>query len=879
MFLSKSAGNDAASTKAGLPQQQNTEKQQQQQQPHQKASPTTSSPSRADEGVRHGQFTIQGSRGHFKKYALIPAHEDMTAAVWSDIFSAWKLKAPNLLIWFKTGTLHPMKIVGSHLSKTEQYQSLMQDVAASCGAPPDDPSQNSTANSALETVNRILFNKLKAVMDGICNAADQTNSWVLVVGSPAQGEVLLEESLKRSVASPVVLVVDNLDSSKYRSNNYSLAMTQELVNSAVPLATPCKKIAELSGDLWNPEKNKEPPAGSAAAGHKHFLEAAEKTGEPLSWDFDTTSDPRADGHPWFSWPFRGGTHYILFQSPQDMEAHDLAEAARISSVAPMGYIFCGGGNNTLGDIKSGLSKAMPAVLLKNTGRVTQQWSLALEAIKSHSNPATMEATKLLEAVRAGYDEGALKPKYRFTLPDAIEVLDNFKSRPEVFVDTLAVVDPLVDSPERVLNVLTRCFASTATGAVELGVGSAQSNVVLAAWRIQADLDHNARRQQRASDLLMGVALTFTFLSTAATVFTAQGEAVGWIKSLPEDVQLLAKGACYAFPALSGLITTVVSRLRLASKWATLELAAGQVVSEIYSYRTSTGRYNLLARAASAKKLDKAETSKAEEEHGNLSREARMLFIRRVQQIATSVCTSDMKTDALHNLDGAELFQKDSQELRQHVEKRVLRSKLPSLEDSKKAVKENDTSKDSAESTVALLVVADRGTDFDDFVSPISTEAFIEWRVRPTLARLRATTPRLACELVFLEVLVFAFATFGTLLAAFELTAWVPVSVALGSALSALLYYRGLQAKLEAKNRSMSEVQNILTHWSGLSIVDRRMPGIKQHVVQSLEKAVLSEVAANVSGAAAFNSSSDAGEEDDGEGCEEEGDKKSKKKAA
>jgi len=225
----------------------------------------------------------------------------------------------------------------------------------------------------------------------------------------------------------------------------------------------------------------------------------------------------------------------------------------------------------------------------------------------------------------------------------------------------------------------------------------------------------------------------------------------------------------------------------------------------------------------------------------------------------------MKTDSLLQLKPSEKFQKDSSELKDHIEKNVLQWQLPSRPSSTVTMDSDVESQSSPllhrAAGTALLVTKDYGSDFDDFISPISTEAYVEWRLRPLLARLRASTPKLSQELIAMEITIFLLATIGTLLAAMNFRDWIPVSVSLGSALNAFVHYRGLQPRLEASNASIARIQGLLTYWSGLSVVDRRMPVVKQRIVQTVEMSVMQEVAARAPGSAVFGSTVREGKED------------------
>ena len=54
--------------------------------------------------------------------------------------------------------------------------------------------------------------------------------------------------------------------------------------------------------------------------------------------------------------------------------------------------------------------------------------------------------------------------------------------PMLFQKTIVVVDLVKDSAEDVLSTVTACFASSACGVPELGIGNAESAVVYNAWK-------------------------------------------------------------------------------------------------------------------------------------------------------------------------------------------------------------------------------------------------------------------------------------------------------------------------------------------------------------------------------------------------------------
>ena len=62
----------------------------------------------------------------------------------------------------------------------------------------------------------------------------------------------------------------------------------------------------------------------------------------------------------------------------------------------------------------------------------------------------------------------------------------------------------------------------------------------------------------------------------------------------------------------------------------------------------------------------------------------------------------------------------------------------------------------------------------------------------------------------------------------------------------MIEFHNLQAQVTAANGALREVHNLLVWWAGLSMVDRRTRFTKFHVVSTLERCLLSTVAAEAS---------------------------------
>merc|ERR1719161_1132813 len=83
--------------------------------------------------------------------------------------------------------------------------------------------------------------------------------------------------------------------------------------------------------------------------------------------------------------------------------------------------------------------------------------------------------------------------------------------------SIVVVDMMQDSAESVVDALTGCFANAANGMPELGLGSAEYDVVLNAWKMYMVLVANAAKMRIWADRLFMVSSFLVLIVSLASV--------------------------------------------------------------------------------------------------------------------------------------------------------------------------------------------------------------------------------------------------------------------------------------------------------------------------------------------------------------------------
>ena len=248
----------------------------------------------------------------------------------------------------------------------------------------------------------------------------------------------------------------------------------------------------------------------------------------------------------------------------------------------------------------------------------------------------------------------------------------------------------------------------------------------------------------------------------------------------------------------------------------------------------------------------------EEEKGGKSPEQlkRELFIARVQNIYARAMDGELSSGgALRhtgflaaNIEAPRERAVFVEKLRAHVLTNVYEARLKARKELLEEYEEQraEQAHDGGEKKTKVRTV-----EPDDLATQMSIETYVQYRVRPYAAHLEKLAPRLSRRLQALELLVFVCNTAGAVLAIIEvgatsLATFVAITVALAATFSSVIEFHNLQAQVTAANGALREVHNLLVWWAGLSMVDRRTRFTKFHVVSTLERCLLSTVAAEAS---------------------------------
>ena len=299
-----------------------------------------------------------------------------------------------------------------------------------------------------------------------------------------------------------------------------------------------------------------------------------------------------------------GTHYIVLENHHD--APDLA------SLGPFGFVCANGQGIMFDRLKTRIQSGEPLVMLHNTGGVVQAFCSLRKAMLSQV--PVPDSSELLEKLELVSPQAWAKD---FGLPEILMMKELHQRAPMLLRNTCMQVDLLEDGSEKVLSVLTCCFAGGG-GVPELGLGPAEGLCVLTAWKRHMTLAYNADNFEAQADRsqlsLYALAVITTVLAQLYSMENAAAD-IAALTPAPaieedssgsgEDADPSAQGGplpnltelgytMLMLPIGMALINTARSRLRPREKWATCRMAAMQIVDQIYKYRLRTDKYDTQA---------------------------------------------------------------------------------------------------------------------------------------------------------------------------------------------------------------------------------------------------------------------------------------------
>jgi hypothetical protein len=633
--------------------------------------------------VGYTSMRIQGQED-LKQVCFVPAGMSVpSTTVNQEVLGkkGWRISRPNMLIKVDCGSRHPSSLSTPQLLDLPAFRQLKKTAALATqingGELTDEQKQRLVKNEIDQYLQVSLGQE---IVTAITDATFKTNNWIVIdrsnsKNSSPSAELILETSLGMSTNKPKVLVFDSI--SRYNHFKPSRIVNMQLLLLGDVLSRSGgvddnPEVCEIESlyraadfDRWEPYHARDPLMLSdpeiedpqlLAEGDRRLPRPPEE--EMIMVDEIGRKRQTSDGRPlitpetkWLfhyrQYLFNGGSHYVIYEN-----AEDSSFPLKSNGMAwPEGSIFAHGGNLSYERIKRSLSTGTPTVMLYNTGGVAQTFGSLHNWCVSQNlrlvDECARTGTDTTRAILARTDMVSSEPwTKKFGVSGVAEMQRLVKRAPEVMRKSVVVVDVLKETPEQVVEKVTGAFATGGKGLPELGLGSAEEDIVLDAWKAHMILTSNAKRFRRWGDFFYYFSLFLTFISSILAVLITKEDYLGAMTNeLNFDMDDVCKRLLLIIPIVSSIVASVINNKRMLQKWAALKTAASQITAEIYKFRNRVLEYDAFHSQNDVDQDDGKEDNGPQGGQPTEGFNPRQVFVQRFQ---------DINKFALDNVDGDSL---------------------------------------------------------------------------------------------------------------------------------------------------------------------------------------------------------------------------------
>eukprot|EP00931_Biecheleriopsis_adriatica_P113053 TRINITY_DN8797_c0_g1_i2.p1 TRINITY_DN8797_c0_g1~~TRINITY_DN8797_c0_g1_i2.p1 ORF type:complete len:1095 (-),score=224.92 TRINITY_DN8797_c0_g1_i2:92-3376(-) len=911
------------------------------------------------------RFQLDGT-GPVREVALVPSKMMVAPKQVKELMSkkCWNLSPPDKLVTFDYGTRHKTDMMTLHQIQQPAFKKLRTSAEQAVKSRQDQAvsSTSIAGKSELEQMmDSFMEELLEEVTQAVVEASFMSSSWVVIdrrshTNSSETAEHFLECCKATTGKPPVFLVLESI--SRFKAFKPSKEVVKQLlvlgniIANASPLEEPstpisAEKMYSLQdfqswekfqfeeglttatldadsfekGNVWLPRKPEEKLVHKDQNGKVKLLnDGRPSVTKQLKWIYH-----------YQQYLYQSGSHYIIFE---DADTSSFPMRTAGNEDWPEAKIFACGESLAFDRVLHAFKAGIPSVLLGNTGGATQifasLYKMCVEEKNNWLQAFENPNKEILENIMMSMS--GEETFINRVGPGTVDLMLRLERRaPEKMRRAYATVNVLKDSAEKVIEKVTGCFASGGVGLPELGLGSAEEDLVLIAWQLSMAFDKAAWMFRLKADILYYVSMLFIFVTGILCVKTLMYRTDLENNVLFPDGHLpIIRGDFTAvdavdttlvlLPIISTFVTGILSKKRYIQKWAVFYDTSRKMVKEIYEFRTRTNRYDTTVLAT---KVEDLEEQGDEADGGEQSAkpalapvsqlQARDYFAQEIsllQKTALTEVADDSAAGALIDLSDREAKLELEEEIARFVKQRLFRGTPGEGEMCMEALRNSFVCKicwkcctccskrskvapsESVLTTFSLMGKDDDGESSeededandearitrDDHKSIMTIETYIEHRLKPLLQVSKKKTPQLANTLSRFEIAILAMNAAVAFIAAMKYSDWVAVVVLLLTAVANLLQYQLINQRLTSHNSAIKELESLNTFLSSLSIVQRRMHTVKNMAVSVAESASLETVQAwtGISSSATNRKTGDTTRAD-GTSAEDSGQNKNKNK--
>mmetsp|Transcript_19826 Transcript_19826/g.33346 ORF Transcript_19826/g.33346 Transcript_19826/m.33346 type:complete len:850 (+) Transcript_19826:52-2601(+) len=632
----------------------------------------------------------------------------------------------------------------------------------------------------------------------------------------------------------------------------------------------------------------------------------------LNDEIEVTRDPKTKRIK-NSFPHPGMSHLLLSDNLELLEK-------KLTEHIPWGLIMVNGSVAAADYYVEAIQKGLPTILFQHTGYTTdmavQAYKKAkkLMAAKKH-NPHALAERAFPDDMKVGHHlQKWLKPFDQDHM-DACKklniLLENWPS--QFNEDSVFIVDMFSTTEDELQDRLTQTMGVVFGPQHEVGGHMSESKRLTFAWRTRAKYLLNARSFKLKSDILNALLVVFTLLSTVSAVvytFLFYNEHIDLDGARVYMLPILLK-ANLLLPLVATLLRGMLSVFNPTMKYIALKNAAVKVEMEIYQYRTKVGKYSfrkppapskdkkkkkkkevkvvvpVLPRVAFSKEMEKIldELMASDVQHGSLQEfgkdfdplldiNKRITSHRGVQESYSQpmISAEESKKKSMFNGTGTRAMLQKLHSIHHHDEEQrdfddveagdilMMERRISNIPEATQKGEYEPFHRNGRSIVEEDASNSGNEVELDDGLKLMSADEYLSLRMLPMVAELSKKTPRLSTWSSTFTVCVLVLSVSAAALSTFDRSDFVPAALALSGGITAWASYQQTDLRLVLTNNALSQLNQLLVWWDGLTMIEKRIPINKETLVKTCEMAIISQ--ATVVGGAMKTDHAISGEDDD-----------------
>lgn len=541
------------------------------------------------------------------------------------------------------------------------------------------------------------------------------------------------------------------------------------------------------------------------------------------------SDEVMHGIPGFRDEYSSGvTHFLCFEDEEDGTHFDRI-VERVLSVG----VFCVAGDSFMVARQSAefLSKGLPMFVFKHTIASAHMMSSLLEY---HNDMCTADDVRKVVSIEdrmspaSVYSFGKSDTYLRIAQQIAYNWPQNYNE------DAVLLVNHLSDKPQdliyKILNLFASVHASVNTS--ELGWAGAEDMAIAQANHMLKQLSKLSANYKLMAYILYTVIVFLGFIITVISVVSTDSNI--HVSSYPPNMTQQLASTNTALPIILGIFMTIYSSISPETSWASFSYAKARIECELFKYRCRVGPYKRRVGV-------------------NGAINSRSVFTDALRDIWNDISQLNVVENGALDAEDIKYLtqqtQSGSSASPPHPEPRaasnsvVRQSELTNLNMKFNELirgKANMAPGSEAEDIAAKMREVDKAKKAK---FGLTAEDYIRDRIFPLLVEMEASIPRLTLINRILQAAIIIVSSVGAIFAANNQQIWIPILFAFAAMLQAYLKFQELTLRIQRANSTFAFLRKTLLWWTGLSLIEKRVPAYKERLVVDVEDLILADVGA------------------------------------